>query len=145
MSKILRCSFSARAGFFFLNGERWHYPWTRSVRLYVQGSAELPQAFSHPSKAHAGTTGCGKLQLFFGRYAFSLVLNFNAHAVIFLPHAYRSEHRTRMTMDISEALLNHEKDRDFRLVREPLKLIRNIHSNLDFAALGKGLDIPSKG
>jgi len=39
-----------------------------------------------------------------------------------------------MTMNVREALLDHSKNCDFHLIRQPAKLIRDIQIDLDFTA-----------
>jgi hypothetical protein len=82
--------------------------------------------------------------LFFERYTFARVLNLNAHAPIFLMHAYPSGSTSRMTMNVREALLNHPKNCDFHLIRQPAKLIRYVQIDLDFTAFREAVHVPAK-
>src|ERR1700687_4936430 len=59
-------------------------------------------------------------------------------------HADRSGSTSRMTMNICEALLDHSKNCDFHLIRQPAKLIRNIQIDLDFTAFREAVHVPAK-
>src|SRR5690349_19765237 len=50
-----------------------------------------------------------------------------------------------MAMDIGEGFLNEAKDDQFRILGKPAEVLRNAQVNLEAAALGETLHIPTEG
>jgi hypothetical protein len=115
-----------------------------AVRLNFQSSAQLTEAFPHSAKPYSSSARRAEFQLFVHRYAFAVILNFDENPMILLMHAYRSGSTARMTMNIGKAFLDHSKNCDFHLVREPAKLGWNIQVNFNLTAFREAIHILAK-
>src|ERR1700688_35228 len=111
------------------------------VRLYLQSSAQLPQALSHAAKSEARS---GHLPLFFFRNASSKVPNLNGAVVAFLLNTNDCGGASRVTVNVRQTFLNDTEDSDFHFRRQAAEIVRNYQIDINLAALRETIHVPAQ-
>src|SRR3984885_7221502 len=115
-----------------------------SLRLNFEVAVELPETFSHTTKADAGSARFEQVSLLLLGYSLTFIPNLNRQEVILPIHSDGGSGTSRVAMDIGQTLLNDPEDCNFNVVGQPAEIRWNIEIDFYFAALGESVYIPTQ-